>query len=106
MVDLLFKFRETTEDEILIFSEEFSNECRLNPEVKFYTAILQNENYAIFATKEENNEIRVLFFLLMEHSLRFQINQYYLFCAFIKEMTRIEPLKENVGKSKRICWNL
>ena len=53
MVDLTFKFRESTEDEILLFSEEFSNEYHLNPEIRFYTAILQNENYAIFATKEE-----------------------------------------------------
>ena len=106
MIDLSFKFRESTQEEILIFSEEYSNVYRLNPEVKFTTAILQNENYAIFATKEENNEIRVLFFLLLEHPLRFEINLYFLFCAFIKEMTRVDPLKENVGKSKRICWNV
>lgn len=61
MVDLSFKFRESTQEEIITFSEEFSNECRLNPKVKFYTAVLQNENYAIFATKEENEEVRILF---------------------------------------------
>lgn len=55
MIDLSFKFRESTQDEILLFSEDYSNVYRLNPEVKFTTAILQNENYAIFATKEENN---------------------------------------------------
>ena len=59
MVDLSFKIREST--------EEFSNECRLNPEVRFYTTILQDENYAIFATKEEDDssqsKIRILFFL-------------------------------------------
>ena len=110
MVDLSFKFRKSTEAEILTFSEEFSNECRLKPKVKFITAELQDENYAIFAIKEESgntsSQMRVLFFLLLEHPLRFQINQYYLFCAFIKEMTLVEPLKENLGKSKRICWNL
>lgn len=51
MIDLSFKFRESTQDEILLFSEEYSNVYRLNPEVKFTTAILQNENYAIFAAK-------------------------------------------------------
>ena len=55
MIDLSFKFRESTQDEILLFSEEYSNVYRLNPEVKFTTVILQNENYAIFAAKEENN---------------------------------------------------
>lgn len=106
MVDLSFWFRVSTEDEILTFSEEFSNECRLNPAVKFYTAILQNENYAIFAIKEENNEVRILFFLILEHSLRDVVNLYNLFCAFVKKMTYIEPNKENYGKSRRICWNL
>ena len=106
MVDLSFKFRESTECEILLFSEEFSNEYRLNSEVKFYTVILRNENYAIFATKEENNEIRILFFLILEHSLKDIVNIYNLFCAFAKEMTFIEPTRENLGKSKRICWNL
>ena len=85
MVDLTFKFRESTEDEIYLFSEEFSNEYHLNPEVRFYTAILQNENYAIFATKEENNEVRILFFLILEHSLKDFVNVYSLFCAFAKE---------------------
>jgi len=106
MVDLSFKFRESTQEEIITFSEEFSNECRLNPKVKFYTAVLQNENYAIFATKEENEEVRILFFLILEHPLRFEVNPYNLFCAFAKEMTFIEPTKENLGKAKRICWNL
>ena len=106
MVDLSFKYRESTQEEILTVSEEFSNECRLNPEVKSYTAILQNENYAIFATKEEQNEIRILFFLMLEHPLRFEVNPYNLFCAFTKEMTFIEPSRENLDKAKRICWNL
>lgn len=106
MVDLPFKFRESTEDEIYLFSEEFSNEYHLNPEIKFYTAILQNENYAIFATKEENNEVRILFFLILEHSLKDIVNVYNLFCDFAKEMTFIEPNKGNLGMSKRICWNL
>ena len=110
MVDLSFNFRESTQEEILIFSEEFSNECRLNPEVKFYTAILQDENYAIFATKEEDDglrsQIRILLFLILEHQLRFEVNPYRLFCAFAKEMTCVYPSKENLGKSKRLCWNL
>ncbi len=106
MVDLSFKFRLSTEEEILIFSGEYSNECRLNPEVKFITAVLQEENYAIFAIKEENNEVRILFFLILDHSLRDVVNLYNLFCAFVKEMTYIEPNKENYGKSRRICWNL
>lgn len=107
MVDLTFKFRESTEDEIYLFSEEFSNEYHLNPEVRFYTAILQNENYAIFATKEENDETtRILFFLIFDHPLKEFRNIYNLFCAFIKEMTHVEPTKENLGKTKRICWNL
>ena len=102
MVELSFKIREST--------EEFSNECRLNPEVRFYTAILQNENYAIFATKEEGdssqNKIRILFFLILEHSLKDAVNIYNLFYAFVRKMTRVEPAKENLGKSKCICWNL
>ena len=107
MVDLTFKFRESTEDEIYLFSEEFSNEYHLNPEIRFYTAILQNENYAIFATKEENDETsRILFFLIFDHPLKEYKNIYSLFCAFIKEITHVEPKKENLGKSKRIYWNL
>ena len=67
---------------------------------------MQNENYAIFAAKEENNEVRILFFLILEHSLKDIENVYNLFCDFAKEMTFIEPAKENLGMSKRICWNL
>ena len=89
MVDLTFKFRESTEDEIYLFSEEFSNEYYLNPEVRFYTAILENENYAIFATKEENDETRILFFLIFDHPLKEFRNIYSLFCAFIKEITHV-----------------
>ena len=103
MVDLSFRFRVSTEDEILTFSEEFSNECRLNPAVKFYTAILQNKNYAIFET---NDEVRIIFFLILEHSLKDVVNIYNLLCAFAKEMTFIEPARENLGKAKRICWNM
>lgn len=107
MIDLTFKFRTTTQEEVQLFSDKFSNVYRLNPEVSFITAELQNESYAIFATKEENDETtRVLFFMILEHPLKDIVNIYNLFCAFIKEMTRIEPLKENLGKSKRICWNL
>ena len=106
MIDLSFCFREATQDEIRLFSEKFSNVYRLNPEVKFKTAVLQNENFAVFAIKEENDEARVLFFLILEHPLKDLVNIYNLFCAFIKEMTMIEPIKENLGKSKRICWNL
>ena len=106
MVHLEFEFRQSTQEEILLFSEEYSNVYRLNPEVKFTTAILQNENYAIFATKEENNEIRVLFFLILEHPLRLEYTIYKLFCDFTKYMTHIEPIKENLRHSKRICWNL
>ena len=106
MVYLPFTFRKSTQEEIQLFSEKFSNVYRLNPEVKFTTAELHKENYAIFATKEENDKIRVLFFLILDHPLKEFRNIYNLFCAFIKEMTHIEPLKENLGKTKRICWNL
>lgn len=106
MVDLSFKFRDSTKEEIQLFSEKFSNVYRLNPEVKFTTAELHNENYAIFATKEEKDETRVLFFLILDHSLNSVVNIYDLFCAFIKEVTHVEPVKENLGKTKRICWNL
>lgn len=106
MVGLSFEFRPSTKDEIQQFSEKFTNVYRLNPEVKFSTAVLQNEAYAIFATKEENLETRVLFFLILEHPLREARNIYDLFCAFIKEMTAVVPAKENFGKAKRICWNL
>ena len=114
MAGLTFKFRPSTQEEILIFSEEFSNTCRLDPEVEFTTAILRNENYAIFATKKtsfepfdgKDEERRILFFLLLEHPLRFHATTFNLFNAFIKEMTFIEPKKENIGKAKRICWNL
>ena len=106
MVDLSFKFRDSTKEEIQLFSEKFSNVYRLNPEVKFTTAELHNENYAIFATKEEKDETRVLFFLILDHSLNNVVNIYDLFCAFIKEVTHVEPVKENLGKTKRICWNL
>ena len=75
-------------------------------EIKFYTGVLQNENYAIFATEEENDEVRILFFLILEHSLKDVVNIYNLFCAFAKEMTFIEPARENLGKAKRICWNM
>ena len=110
MVHLEFRFRPSTEEEILIFSEEFSNECRLNPEVKFITAELQDKNYAIFAMKEEadspSSEITILFFLILDHPLKTYVNIYHLFCTFINEMTFIEPVKENLRHSKRICWNL
>ena len=106
MVDLSFKFRDSTKEEIQLFSEKFSNVYRLNPEVKFTTAELHNENYAIFATKEEKDETRVLFFLILDHSLNNVVNIYDLFCAFIKEVTHVEPVKENLGKTKRLCWNL
>lgn len=110
MVYLEFEFRPSTQEEILIFSEEYSNAYRLNPEVKFITTVLQDENYAVFAIKENDNnfgsEIRVLFFLILEHSLKLEYTIYKLFCDFTKYMTHIEPLKENLGKSKRICWNL
>ena len=106
MLYLPFTFRVSTKEEIDLFSEEFSNIYALNPEVKFTTVELHKENYAIFATKEENNEVRILFFLILEHSLKDIVNVYSLFCAFAKEMTFIEPTKENLGKSKRICWNL
>lgn len=106
MVHPEFEFRPSTEEEILIFSEEFSNECRLNPEVRFTTAVLQDENYAIFATREGGNETRILFFLIFEHPLKVEYTLYKLFCDFTKKMTHIEPAKENLGKSKRICWNL
>ncbi len=106
MVDLSFKFRDSTQEEIQLFSEKFSNVYSLNPEVKFTTAELQNECYAIFATKEENDETRILFFLILEHPLNNVVNIYDLFCAFIKEVTHVEPVKENLGKTKRICWNL
>ena len=106
MVYLEFEFRPSTQEEILLFSEEYSNVYRLNPEVKFTTAVLQDEDYAIFATKEENDDTRVLFFLLLEHPLKLEYTIYKLFSDFIKRMTFIEPIKENLGKSKRICWNL
>lgn len=79
-----FTFRDSTEEEIDLFSEEFSNVYRLNPEVKFTTAELHNENYAIFATKEENDETRILFFLIFDHPFKEFKNVYHLFCAFIK----------------------
>lgn len=107
MVNLSFKFRASTLEEIQIFSNKFSNVYRLNPEIKFTTAVLQDENYAIFATKEENDETtRVLFFMILEHPLKAIINIYNLFCAFIKEMTHVVPIEENLGRTKRICWNL
>ena len=106
MLYLPFTFRASTQEEIQLFSEEFSNVYTLNPEVKFTTAGLHNENYTIFATKEENDETRVLFFLILDHPLKKFRNVYHLFCAFIKEVTHVEPKKENLGKSKRICWNL
>ena len=106
MLDLSFKFRASTQEEIQIFSEEFSNACRLDPNVKFITAILRDQNYAVFATKEENDETRILFFQLLEHPLKRAITIYDLFCAFIKQMTFIEPKKENLEKTKRVCWNL
>lgn len=106
MLYLPFTFRASTQEEIDLFSERFSNVYALNPEVKFTTAELYKENYAIFATKEENNETRILFFLIFDHPLKEFKNVYHLFCAFIKEMTHVEPIKENLGKTKRICWNL
>ena len=110
MVHLEFEFRPSTDEEIFIFSEEYSKVYRLNPEVKFITAVLQNKNYAIFATKEETgstgSEIRVLFFMILEHPLRLEYTIYQLFCDFTKYMTHIEPLKENLWHSKRIFWNL
>ena len=107
MLYLPFTFRVSTKEEIDLFSEEFSNVYRLNPEVKFTTAELHKENYAIFATKEENDETsRILFFLIFDHPLKEYKNIYSLFCAFIKEITHVEPKKENLGKSKRIYWNL
>lgn len=56
MLYLPFTFRVSTKEEIDLFSEEFSNVYALNPEVKFTTAELHKENYAIFATKDENDE--------------------------------------------------
>ncbi len=114
MPGLTFNFRHSTQEEILIFSEEFSNTCRLDPEVEFTTAILRDENYATFATKKtsfepfdgKDEERRVLFFLILEHPLKNVASVYNLFCAFAKEMTYIEPLKENLGKAKLVCWNL
>lgn len=106
MLYLPFTFRDSTEEEIDLFSEEFSNVYRLNLEVKFTTAELHKENYAIFATKKENDETRILFFLIFDHPLKEFKNVYHLFCAFIKEVTHVEPKKENLGKTKRICWNL
>ena len=106
MVKVAFTFRDSTQEEIGLFSEKFSNACRLNPEVHFTTALLQNEQYAVFATKEEGDETRVLFFLILDHPLKAIVNLYDLFCTFIKEVTHVEPIKENLGKSKRICWNL
>ena len=99
MVYLPFTFRKSTKEEIDLFSEEFSNVYALNPEVKFTTAELHKENYAIFATKEENDETsRILFFLIFDHPLKEYRNLYSLFCAFIKEITHVEPIKENLGK--------
>ena len=107
MLYLPFTFRVSTKEEIEFFSERFSNVYARNPKVKFATAELHKENYAIFATKEENDETtRILFFLIFDHPLKEFRNIYSLFCAFIKEMTHVEPIKENLGKSKRICWNL
>ena len=51
MVHLEFEFRQSTQEEILLFSEEFSNECRLNPEIRFFTIYVQDESYVIFAIK-------------------------------------------------------
>ena len=70
MVYLPFKFRDSSQEEIQLFSEEFSNVYRLNPEVKFTTAELHKENYAIFATKEENDETRILFFQIFDRPLK------------------------------------
>ena len=107
MLYLSFTFRDSTKEEIEFFSERFSNVYARNPKVKFTTAELHKENYAIFATKEENDETtRILFFLIFDHPLKEFRNIYSLFCAFIKEITHVEPIKENLGKSKRICWNL
>lgn len=98
MLYLPFTFRDSTEEEIDLFSEEFSNVYRLNPEVKFTTAELHKEKYVIFATKEENDETRILFFLIFDHPLKEFKNVYHLFCAFIKEVTHVEPKKENLEK--------
>ena len=114
MFALSFTFRQSTHEEILTFSEEYSNACRLDPNVRFTTAILNDENYAIFATKKtsfepfdgKDEEYRILFFLLLEHPLSFQVTLFDLFNSFIKEMTFIEPIKQNLGKSKSIYWNL
>lgn len=108
MIHPKFELRYSTEEEILLFSEEFSNECRLNPEIRFFTIYVQDESYAIFAIKfnEEKKEIRVLFFLILEYSLKGEVNIYNLFCEFAKKITDIAILKENLGKSLRICWNL
>ena len=66
MVYLPFTFRASTQNKIEIFSEKFSNVYALNSEVKFTTAELHKENYAIFATEEENDETtRILFFLMV-----------------------------------------
>lgn len=57
--------------------------------------------------KEENDETeRVLFFLILDHPLNNVVTIYALFCAFIKEMTHVKPVKKNLGRTKRICWNL
>lgn len=103
-----FEVRLSTEEEILIFLEKFGNECSLNPEVRFFTMDVQDESYAIFAIKmlEEKLEIKVLFFIILEHSLKDEVNIYNVFCEFAKEMTNIPINRENLGKSVRICWNL
>ena len=80
VIDLSFKFRDSTQEEIILFSEKYSNVYRLDPEVKFTTAVLKNENYAVFATKEENDTTRVLFFMLLDHPLKDVVNIYNLFC--------------------------
>ena len=87
MLYLPFTFRVSTKEEIDLFSEEFSNIYALNPEVKFTTVELHKENYAIFATKEENDETRILFFFFFDYLLKQFRNIYDLFCLFLKEMT-------------------
>ena len=57
MVDLSFKFRDSTKEEIQLFSEKFSNVYRLNPEVKFTTAELHNENYAFSQQKKKKTRL-------------------------------------------------
>lgn len=82
-----FEVRLSTEEEILIFSEEFGNECSLNPEVRFFTMDVQDESYAIFAIKmlEEKLEIKVLFFIILEHSLKDEVNIYITFSVNLQK---------------------